>query len=105
MKGVSDKDAQNDKKIKGKKNDVKKPLQVLHISKKDAHKGKDEVSDGNHILSKEIKTDIKTEVKPVKPQIIDSPKNEEKESYSKNINFENVSSICIKSKYGPHYKT
>tara|TARA_B100000902_G_scaffold32100_1_gene38424 strand:+ start:1098 stop:2318 length:1221 start_codon:yes stop_codon:yes gene_type:complete len=91
MKGVSDKDAQNDKKIKGKKNDVKKPLQVLHISKKDAHKGKDEVSDGNHILSKEIKTDIKTEVKPVKPQIIDSPKNEEKESYSKNINFENIS--------------
>ena len=90
MKGVSDKDAQNDKKIKGKKNDVKKPLQVLHISKKDAHKGKDEVSDGNHILSKEIKTDIKTEVKPVKPQIIDSPKNEEKESYSKNINFENI---------------
>ena len=91
MKGVSDKDAQNDKKIKGKKNDVKKPLQVLHISKKDAHKEKDEVSDGNHILSKEIKTDIKTEVKPVKPQIIDSPKNEEKENYSKNINFENIS--------------
>ena len=35
MKGVSDKHAQNNKKIKGDKNNVKKPLQVLHISKKD----------------------------------------------------------------------
>ena len=35
MKGVSDKDAQNDKKIKGNKKDLKKPIQVLHINKKD----------------------------------------------------------------------
>ena len=35
MKGVSDKDAQNNKKIKGKKTDLKKPLQVLHLSKKE----------------------------------------------------------------------
>ena len=35
MKGVNDKDAQNNKKIMGDKNNVKKPLQVLHISKKD----------------------------------------------------------------------
>ena len=35
MKGVSDKDAQKNKQIKGKKIDSKKPLQVLHISKKD----------------------------------------------------------------------
>ena len=35
MKGVSDKESQNNKKIKGNNNDVKKPIQVLHISKKD----------------------------------------------------------------------
>ena len=43
MKGVSDKDAQNNKKIKGDKNNFKKPLQVLHISKKDTISKKEEV--------------------------------------------------------------
>ena len=87
MKGVSDKDAQNNQKIKGDKNNVKKPLQVLHISKKDTISKKEEVVDDNQSSSKEIKTDIKA----VKPQSIEVPINEEKESYSNNINFENIS--------------
>ena len=87
MKGVSDKDAQNYKKIKGNKNDVKKPPQVLHISKKNTYSKKEEVLNDNQNLSKEIKT----ELQEIKPQIIDTPLNKEKESYSKNINFENVS--------------
>ena len=64
MKGVSDKDAQNEKKIKGKKTDVKKPLQVLHISKKDTNSEKEEISNDDQSLSKEMKTEIKT----IKPQ-------------------------------------
>ena len=87
MKGVSDKEAQNNKKIKGDKNNVKKPLQVLHISKKDTISKKEEVVDDNKSSSKEIKTDIKA----VKPQSIEATKNEEKENYSNNINFENIS--------------
>ena len=87
MKGVSDKDAQNYKKIKGNKNDVKKPPQVLHISKKNTYSKKEEVLNDNQNLSKEIKT----ELQEIKPQIIDPPLNKDKESYSKNINFENVS--------------
>ena len=87
MKGVSDKDAQNYKKIKGNKNDVKKPPQVLHISKKNTYSKKEEVLNDNQNLSKEIKT----EYQEIKPQIIDTPLNKDKESYSKNINFENVS--------------
>ena len=87
MKGVSDKDAQNYKKIKGNKNDVKKPPQVLHISKKNTYSKKEEVLNDNQNLSKEIKT----ELQEIKPQIIDTPLNRDKESYSKNINFENVS--------------
>ena len=35
MKGVSDKDAQNNKEIKGNRNVLKKPIQVIHICKKD----------------------------------------------------------------------
>ncbi len=87
MKGVSGKDAQNYKKIKGNKNDVKKPPQVLHISKKNTYSKKEEVLNDNQNLSKEIKT----ELQEIKPQIIDTSLNKDKESYSKNINFENVS--------------
>ncbi len=83
MKGVSDKDAQNNKQIKGDKNNVKKPLQVLHISKKDNNIQKKKLVDDNQSSSKDMKT--------VKPIIIESPVNEEKESYSENINFENIS--------------
>ena len=87
MKGVSDKDAQNNKKIKGDKNNVKKPLQVLHISKKDTISKKEEVVDGHQNSTKEVKTDISA----VKPKIIEAPISEVKESYSDNINFENIS--------------
>ena len=87
MKGVSDKDAQNNKKIKGDKNNVKKPLQVLHISKKETISKKEEVVNGHQNSTKEVKTDISA----VKPKIIEAPINEVKESYSNNINFENIS--------------
>ena len=87
MKGVSDKDAQNNKKIKGDKNNVKKPLQVLHISKKETISKKVEVINGHQNSTKEVKTDISA----VKPKIIEAPINEVKESYSNNINFENIS--------------
>ena len=87
MKGVSDKDAQDNKKIKGDKNNVKKPLQVLHISKKETISKKEEVVNSHQNSTKEVKTDISA----VKPKIIEAPIDEVKESYSNNINFENIS--------------
>ena len=87
MKGVSDKDAQNDKKIKGIKKDFKKPLQVLHISKKDAHSEKEEIFDNNQILPKEFKTDINA----IEPEVIEESKNKQKESIAENINLGNSS--------------
>ena len=87
MKGVSDKDAQNNKKIKGDKNNFKKPLQVLHISKKDTISKKEEVVDVHQNSTK----DVKTEISAVNPKIIEAPISEVKESYSNNINFENIS--------------
>ena len=87
MKGVSDKDAQNNKKIKGDKNNFKKPLQVLHLSKKDTISKKEEVVDVHQNSTK----DVKTEISAVNPKIIEAPINEVKESYSNNINFENIS--------------
>ena len=87
MKGVSDKDAQNNKKIKGDKNNFKKPLQVLHLSKKDTISKKEEVVDVHQNSTK----DVKTEISDVNPKIIEAPINEVKESYSNNINFENIS--------------
>ena len=87
MKGVSDKDAQNDKKIKGIKKDFKKPLQVLHISKKDTHSEKEETFDNNQILPKEFKTDINA----IEPEVIEESKNKQKESIAENINLGNSS--------------
>ena len=87
MKGVSDKNAQNNKKIKGDKNNFKKPLQVLHLSKKDTISKKEEVVDVHQNSTK----DVKTEISAVNPKIIEAPINEVKESYSNNINFENIS--------------
>ena len=87
MKGVSDKDAQNNKKIKGDKHNLKKPLQVLHISKKDSMSKKEEVVDGHQNSTKEVKADISA----VKPKIIETTIDEVKGSYSHNINFENIS--------------
>ncbi len=87
MKGVSDKNAHNDMKNKGNKNDAKKPLQVLHISKKDTNNGKEKVFDENQRLSKEREV----EITPKKPQIVTSPVTENKEENTKNINLENKS--------------
>ncbi|MDC3037047.1 S1 RNA-binding domain-containing protein [Prochlorococcus sp. AH-716-O22] len=87
MKGVSDKNAQNNKKIKGDKNNFKKPLQVLHLSKKDTISKKEEVVDVHQNSTK----DVKTEISAINPKIIEAPINEVKESYSNNINFENIS--------------
>ena len=87
MKGVSDKNAQNNKKIKGDKNNFKKPLQVLHLSKKDTISKKEEVVDVHQNSTK----DVKTEISALNPKIIEAPINEVKESYSNNINFENIS--------------
>ena len=77
-------DAQNNKKKEGNKNEAKKPIQVLHISKKDTKSGNEEISDDNQSFSKELKTDTK----PKKPQITEAPINEKKENYSTNIKFE-----------------
>ena len=59
MKGVNDKDAPNDKKIKGNAKDVKKPLQVLHISKKDTPTEKEDIFDDNQNLPQGIKSNNK----------------------------------------------
>ncbi len=87
MKGVSDKNAQNNKKIKGDKNNFKKPLQVLHLSKKDTISKREEVVDVHQNSTK----DVKTEISAVNPKIVEAPINEAKEIYSNNINFENIS--------------
>ena len=87
MKGVSDKDAQNNMKIKGKKIDSKKPLQVLHISKKDSIGEREQIFDDTQSPSKEVKTKIEQ----IRPQIIEAPTNEKKEKYPQNIKFENKS--------------
>ena len=87
MKGVSDKNAQNNKKIKGDKKNFKKPLQVLHLSKKDTISNKEEVV----YVDQNSTKDVKTEISAVNPKIIEAPINEVKESYSNNINFENIS--------------
>ena len=52
MKGVSDNNAQNNKQTKGTKNDLKKPIQVLHINKKD--KVKDSLERENNSQNKFI---------------------------------------------------
>ena len=55
MKGVSNNNAQNNKQIKGGKTNSKKPLQVLHISKKDTSNQKQEIVNENNNLSEESK--------------------------------------------------
>ena len=87
MKGVSDMDAQNNKKIDGNKKEAKKPIQVLHISKKETISKKGKTMNNNQTLPKEVKRDTK----PIKSQIIEAPINEKKGNYSTNIKFENKS--------------
>jgi len=78
--GVSNKNAQDNIQPKGHKKDLKKPLQVLHISKKDTQKKSQEI-DNEQTNSQE---EIKKENIAIKPQII---KNDSvKEIYDSNEN-------------------
>jgi len=62
---VSNKNAQNNIQPKGNKKDFKKPLQVLHISKKDIQKKSQEIQNEQPNSQEEIKT----ENIAIKPQI------------------------------------
>jgi len=52
--GARNKNAQNDIQPKGNKKDLKKPLQVLHISKKDTQKIDNEQTNSQEKLKKKI---------------------------------------------------
>ena len=56
--GVSNKNAQNNIQPKGNKKDFKKPLQVLHISKKDIQKKSQEIQNNSPTLKKRLKKKI-----------------------------------------------
>jgi len=71
MKGVSDNNAPNKKQIKGNRQDLKKPLQVLHINKKDTLKDKD-VKDNENFVEK-----VNDDVNPIKPLLIKERTNTE----------------------------
>ena len=60
--GVSNKNAQDNIQPKGNKKDFKKPLQVLHISKKDTQEVQDEQPNS--------KEEIKKENISIKPQLL-----------------------------------
>ena len=64
--GVSDKNPQNNNQPKGNKKDLKKPLQVLHISKKVTEKKSPEIKNEKMFSGKEIKN----EAIAIKPQIV-----------------------------------
>ena len=57
MTGVSDNNAQNNNRTKGNKKDLKKPIQVLHINKKDTLKSSQEIENNNSNSLQEIKKD------------------------------------------------
>ena len=87
MKGVSDKDAQNDKRTKGSKNEARKPPQVLHISKKDNNIDQEKVLSDKQKLSTEKESDLTV----LKPQIIEARANEEKDTGTKILDSKNKS--------------
>ena len=64
--GVSNKNAQENIQPKGNKKDLKKPLQVLHISKKDTQKKSQEIDN----VQTNSPEEIKKENIAIKPQII-----------------------------------
>ena len=86
MKGVSDNNAQNNKQIKGNKENLKKPLQVLHISKKETVKEKEELENEKNNSPETFKTELTA----TKPRLIDDKR--EEEINSKNESLNNVSS-------------
>ena len=61
--GVSDKNAQTNNQTKGKEKDLKKPLQVLHISKKDSKKKPQEIKNEKTNSLEEIKNET-IDIKP-----------------------------------------
>jgi len=80
--GVSDKNAQNNIESKGNKKDLKKPLQVLHISKKDTPKK----SQGIQNEIKNSSEEIKNKNAAIKPQIIKEETLKEIEGNNENTN-------------------
>ena len=91
MKGVSNNNAQNNKHIRGNKKDPKKPLQVLHISKKDIASEKQEIVNENLI------EEIDSEINVIKPQLIQKKEIE-------NIEINNDSQNNTDSAYLDLYK-
>ena len=80
--GVSNKNAQDNIQPKGNKKDLRKPLQVLHISKKDTQKKSLEIQN-EQINSQE---ETKKENMVIKPQIIrDESVKKEIENINENI--------------------
>ena len=79
--GVSDKSAHNNIQQKGNKKDLKKPLQVLHISKKDTQKKSPE------IINEETNSQkgIKKETIVIKPQLIKDELVKEVESKNEDL--------------------
>ncbi len=83
--GVSDKNAQNNIQQKGNKGDLKKPLQVLHISKKDTQKESQEIQNEKT----KPKEEIKNENIAIKPHIIkDEPTKDIEENNENNKTFD-----------------
>ncbi len=79
--GVSNKNAQNNIQPKGNKKDFKKPLQVLHISKKDIQKKSQEIQNEQP----NSQEDIKNENIAIKPQITKNESVKEIENNDENI--------------------
>jgi len=78
--GVSNKNAQDNIQPKGNKKDFKKPLQVLHISKKDTQKKSQEIQNEQNNSQEEIKK----ENIAIKPQIIKDESVKEIENSNEN---------------------
>jgi small subunit ribosomal protein S1 len=78
--GVSDKNAQNNIQPKGNKENLKKPLQVLHISKKDTQKKSQEI----HNEKTNSQEEIKNENIAIKPQNINDESLKETENSNEN---------------------
>ena len=85
--GVSNKNAQNNLQPKGNKKDFKKPLQVLHISKKDTQKKSEDI-DNEQTNSQE---EIKKEDIAIKPQIIKTDSLKKIEDNNENITTFDIS--------------
>ena len=85
--GVSNKNAQDNIQPKGNKKDIKKPLQVLHISKKDNEKNSQEVQNAQTYVQEETKK----ENLAIKPEIIKNESEKEIEDNNENTNAFDIS--------------